>query len=115
MDCLLEENVEKDAYIIVDDPAEHKPVYDFYLPHAHSVYTETLLGRNIEEELSDFLVQSDGHQIWYIVDYRQQRIGADEIRSYLKKLRYSLEPAGYYVIEQKELEVFRVEEMQYEE
>ncbi len=113
--AFLEENVEKDAYIIVDDPAEHKPVYDFYLPHAHSVYTETLLGRNIEEELSDFLVQSDGHQIWYIVDYRQQRIGADEIRSYLEKLRYSLEPAGYYVIEQKELEVFRVEEMQYEE
>ena len=113
--AFLEENVEEDACIIVDDPAEHKAVYDFYLPHVNSVYTENLLGRNIEKELADFLGQSAGRQIWYIIDYRQQKIGADEIRGCLERLRYSLEPAGYYRIEQKELEIFRVEEMQYEE
>lgn len=112
--AFLEENVEEDAYIIVDDPTEHKLIYDFYLPHVSSIYTESLLGKNVEEELSDFLEHSDGHQIWYVIDYRQQRIGADTIQDCLKKLQYYLEPAGRYIIEQKDLEVFRVEEMQYE-
>jgi len=111
--AFLEENVEEDAYLIVDDPAEHSPIYAFYLPNVQSVYTESLLGQDIEEGLSAFLGNSDGHQIWYIIDYRQQRIGADRMREYLENLRYSVESVGCYVIEQKDLEVFRVEEIQY--
>lgn len=108
----LEAHVEKDAYIIVDDPGEHKLVYAYYLPDAQAVYTEDLLRQDVEEGLSDFLGQSDGHQIWYIIDYRQQKIGTDKMCDYLESLRYSLESVGYYVIEQKDLEVFRVEEIQ---
>ncbi|MCM1302660.1 MAG: hypothetical protein NC305_01545 [Lachnospiraceae bacterium] len=110
--AFLEEYVEKGAYIIVDDPGEHRLVYDFYMPDVEAVYTENLLEQDIEAGLSGFLAQSGGHQIWYMVDYRQQKIGAEKMQDYLENLGYSMESADFYVIKQKDLEVFRVEEMQ---
>lgn len=108
--AFLEEHVDRDACIIVDDPAEHSLVYAFYLPDADFIYTENLLGQDVEAILSDFLENSRNHQMWYIDDYRQQKIGVDLIRGYLEKLGYSIQSEGFFVIEQKDLEVFRIEE-----
>lgn len=110
----LENNIEKEACIIVDDPAEHWIVYDIYLPEAKFICTEGMREQNVEERLSNFLEHSNGHQIWYIIDYRQQKIGVDKMKDYLEGLGYSLNSAGFYVIKQKDLEVFQIEEIQYD-
>lgn len=109
----LKENVDKNAFFIIDDPTEHNVVYTFYLPDAEFVYTENLLGQNVEEALSGFIQDSSGHQLWYVVDYRQQKMGVDRIRDHLENIGYFMESVGFYIIEQKDLEVFRVEEIQY--
>ncbi|MCM1090849.1 MAG: hypothetical protein NC092_10575 [Butyrivibrio sp.] len=110
--AFLAENVESDSYIIIDDPNEHRLVYSFYLPDAELVFTEKWHGQEIEENLSKFLRQSSGHQLWYIVDYRQQKIGVERMKDYLNELGYTTQSTGFYVIKQKELEIFRIEEMQ---
>lgn len=109
----LEENVDENAILIIDDPAEHREVYSFYLPDAEIFSTETVSGENAEEALSAFLRDSGGRQIWYVVDYRQQKMGVDRMRDCLGNMGCSIESVGSYVIEQKELELFRVEEIQY--
>lgn len=111
--AFLEERVDGGARIIVDDPAEHGPVYSFYLPDADFIYTENLPAQDVETVLSDFLEDSGGHQLWYIDDYRQQRIGVDMMRGYLENLGYSIQSEGFFIIEQKDLEVFRIEEGQH--
>lgn len=108
--AFLEDRVESEAHIIVDDPAEHGLIYSFYLPDADFIYTEKLPGQDAEAVLSDFLKDSGDHQMWYINDYRQQKTGVDMMRGYLGKMGYSIQSEGVFTIEQKVLEVFRIEE-----
>ena len=111
----LEDNVDDNAYLIIDDPAEHILVYKFYLHDAEYIFTEKLLSQNVREELTAFLKDGTGHQIWYIIDGRQQEIGVESMQNYLEELGYTIESVGAYIIEQKDLEVFKVEEKQHEE
>lgn len=112
--AFLEENVDDDAYMIVDDPAEHNFVYKFYLHDAEYIFTENLLTQDISRSLDAFLKEGAGHQIWCVIDYRQQKIGFNAMQSYLEELGYTIESVGYYTIEQKDLEVFKVEKKDHE-
>ena len=103
--AFLRENVEADAYVIFDDPWEHKLVYEYYLPEATVTGTPKLR----KDALSDFLAESQGRELWYIIDYRQQILGSDAMRDALEKLGYTMETRGSFIIKQKSLEVFRVE------
>lgn len=108
--AFLRENVEADAYIIFDDPQEHRLVYQYYLPEATVTGTPRLRKGDLRDSLSDLLAESRGRELWYIIDYRQQILGADTMRDAFKELGYSMETRGSFIIKQKSLEVFWVEE-----
>lgn len=113
--AFLEDNVDDNACLIIDDPAEHIVVYKFYLHNAEFIFTETLLKQDVREGLNVFLKDGTGHQIWYVIDGRQQKIGVVSMQNYLEELGYTMDSVGSYIIEQKDLEVFRVEEKRHEE
>lgn len=112
--AFLAENVDENACLIVDDPNEHECVFRFYLPDADFVFTEELLLQGAEDGLEDFLSESTGRQLWYVIDYRQPKIGVEKMQACLEELGYAFEPAGYFTIEHKALEIFKVEEKRHE-
>ena len=112
--AFLEDNVDDNAYLIVDDPVGHNIVYKFYLPDANCIYTESLLMNDVREGLNSFLQDGSGNQIWYVIDYRQQKIGMNAMQGYLDELGYTIESVGAYTIQHKYLGVFKVEEKTYE-
>ena len=106
----LAENVDENACLIIDNPSEHDAVFKYYLPNAVFMFTEKLLTQNIEDGLETFLAENKGSQIWYVIDYRQQRIGTDKIGACLEELGYTMETVDSFIIKYKSLEVFKVEE-----
>ncbi len=106
----LAENVDETARLIIDNPSEHDAVFKYYLPNAVFVFTEKLLTQDIEDGLETFLTENKGSQIWYVIDYRQQRIGTDKIGACLEELGYTMETVDSFIIKYKSLEVFKVEE-----
>ncbi|MDE7045752.1 MAG: hypothetical protein K2O97_12205, partial [Acetatifactor sp.] len=112
--AFLADNVDESACMIVDDPSEHDVVFRFYLPDANFIFTEELLRQDTEEGLRTFLSESAGHQIWYVIDYRQQKIGTEKMQACLEELGYTVEAAGSFTIEHKSLEVFKVEVTEHE-
>lgn len=106
--AFLHENVESNAAVIYDDPGEHGLVYKCYLPDAQFICTETLKDQGAEERLEEWLTENEANQLWYVVDYTQQRMGPGAIGEYLTHLGYAMESEGSFTIKQKNLEVFRV-------
>lgn len=106
--AFLRDNVDSNAAVIYDDPGEHSIVYQFYLPNADFICTEALQGDNAEEYLEKWLTANDARQLWYIVDYRQQRMGPEAVYQYLEPQGYTMESEGSFTIKQKSLEIFRL-------
>lgn len=108
--AFLQDNVEADAYIVFDDPQENRLVYQYYLPEATMIGTPRLRKKGLKDALSDFMEERQGRELWYIIDYRQQVLGTDAMRAAFEELGYTMETKGSFIIKQKTLEVFWVEE-----
>lgn len=106
--AFLEEEVAEDAVVIVDDPYEHRLVYQYYLPDAEVVMVRTLLNDRGAERLADLLRGSDHRQLWYIVDYNQQQCGVERMRRMLADHDREITRTAAYTIKQKSLEIFEI-------
>lgn len=104
----LEDQVAEDAVVIVDDPYEHRLVYQFYLPDARIVMVRNLLNDQDGERLAGLLQESGEGQLWYVVDYNQQQCGVERMKRMLAEQGGELVSAGAYTIKQKSLEIFAV-------
>lgn len=106
----LRDNVTADACVIFDDPQEHRLVYQYYMPEAAVIGVSRLKQGGLQDSLADYLGENRGKDLWYIIDYRQQTLGCDKMKNALEKLGYTMESRGSFIIKQKTLEIFRVEE-----
>ncbi len=107
----IQAEIDGEAWILADDPGEHRVVYQYYMPSQTIVMTEEL---REAEAFFEFLKASEGKQRWYVIDYIQARLGEAKTAEMLGKYGYVLVLQGQYQISQKQLALFRIEEAGYE-
>lgn len=108
--AFLKKNVDADACVIYDDPIENRLVYEYYLPEAKLVCVTKLRKNGLNDSLETLLEENQDKQIWYIINYRLERVGADIIGAAMEESGYSMKSEGSFVLKGKSIEVFRVEE-----
>lgn len=108
--AFLQENVDENACVIYDDPIENRLVYQYYLPEAKLVCVTRLRDKGLQDGLEELLEENKDKQIWYIINYRLQRVGVDKVGEAMEDAGYTMELRDSFVIKEKTIDVFQVEE-----
>lgn len=104
--AFAENQVKAGDFLLIDDPYEHEVVYRFYMPEAKIISVEELSADTMEQQLQELMEKAGDSSVWYVDNYRLQRLGQEKLTEALKG--YALEKEGSFEIKQKTLDVFRI-------
>ena len=107
--AFLEENISAEDIIIVDDPYEHKCVFEYYLPDNEIVMSEELKPLGGSRELEEILKHSGENQVWYIIDTVQPRLGLERMIELMETAGYEMQSRAAYTIKYKALQIYQAE------
>ncbi len=82
----LDENVDSEAYIMVDDYEERIMMYDYYFPNAHILMLQSMS----EEQIADFMQESNDCQLWYLPNYYFSTIGEERMEKIVMDYGYQM-------------------------
>lgn len=105
----LYQNVDSNAYIMVDDYNERIMMYDYFFPDAHLL----MLQMASEEQISDFVQESEGSQLWYLPNYVFATVGENKMESIMLENNYQIldEDAEICHIQYGNMRIRRVKEV----
>ena len=101
----MDTNIDDD-YIIVDDPQEHRVIYECYASEASIIMVEELEKKKITDLINDD-TESD---MWYIIDHYMPQMGIENVEQILSDAGYHMEHIGSFSLQFKLLDVYRIEE-----
>ncbi len=108
--AFLQENIDENSYVIYDDPLENRLVYEYYMPETELICVTKLRKNGLNDSIETLLEENKDKQIWYIINYRLQRVGVDKIGAAVEEAGYTMEREDSFIIKEKTIDVFRVEE-----
>lgn len=107
----LDQNIKEGDCVIVDDPAEHRVLYEYYIPQSDIVMSEELGNMNGNVDIKATMEQYQQHNVWFVIDYVLEQMGKEEFEQYLDANGYRLEHKGQYTIQYKILDIYLIEEI----
>lgn len=110
----VNENIQEGDCVIADDPGEHRFIYMYYMPQADVTMMRYLEMRGGKIKLADLVEDYEAANVWYVYDHVQARYGNAKMEKDLNNIGYEMNHAGHFTIQDKILDVYKVEEMQNE-
>lgn len=111
----VDENVLEGDCVIADDPGEHRFIYMYYMPQADITMMRSLELKGGKIKLETLMDEYESGNVWYVYDHVQARYGDKKMEKSLGDIGYGMYHKGQFTIQDKILDIYKVEEIHYEE
>lgn len=110
----LDENIGAGDVVIADDPGEHRFIYMFYIPQTEVTMVRKLEHNGGSVNLEELIGSHPEGKIWYICDHVQVRYGVEKMTADFDEIGYEMKHQANFTIQDKDLDIYLVEERQNE-
>ncbi len=105
------QNISENDCIIIDDPAEHRVLYEYYIPESEIIMSEKLAIEGGDVDINIIMENYAGYNVWFVLDQVLAQIGKNDFEQYLSENGYRMEYKGSYTIQYKILDIYLIEEI----
>lgn len=107
----INNNISVEDCIIVDDPAEHHVLYEYYIPESKIIMSDELDIMLGDVDINVIMEDYEEQDVWFIADYVLKQVGKDKFEQYLLENGYRLEHKGLYTMQYKILDIYLIKEI----